>query len=90
MGFGKTAEDNVRIIRELSKLSVIGRPILIGPSRKSFIGKLFGLKVEERLEATLASLSTAYRNGATIFRVHDAAAAKRYLSMIDLLLGPPP
>ena len=85
IGFGKSAQDNVTILKELSKLSALGRTILIGPSRKSFIGKLLGLTVENRLEATLATLSLAYREGASIFRVHNVAPARRYLDMVDLL-----
>jgi dihydropteroate synthase len=85
LGFGKSAADNVTIIRELDKLSALNRTILIGPSKKSFIGKLLGLDVDDRLEATLATLGKAYQNGASIFRVHDVGPAKKFLSMIELL-----
>lgn len=85
IGFGKTAEDNVTILKELSFLKSLNKPILIGPSRKSFIGKLLGLEVNDRLEATLATLSAAYKNGASILRVHDVGAARRYLSMSQIL-----
>lgn len=85
IGFGKSAEDNVTIIRELNKLSVLERTILVGTSKKSFIGKLLGLNVEDRLEASLATLSAAFQNGAEIFRVHDVGPARKYLSMVELL-----
>lgn len=85
IGFGKTAEDNVKIISNLNFLAELGSPILIGTSRKSFIGKLLDLDVKERLEATLATISKAYDNGARIFRVHEVAPAKKYLSMYKIL-----
>lgn len=85
IGFGKSAEDNLTIIKELDKLSALNRTILIGPSKKSFIGKLLDLDVDDRLEATLATIGKAYRNGASIFRVHDVGPAKRFLSMLQLL-----
>ena len=85
IGFGKTAEDNVNILKELSSLKSLNHTILIGPSRKSFIGKMLGLNVDDRLEATLATLSFAYQNGASIFRVHDVGPAKKYLSMTKIL-----
>ena len=85
IGFGKTAENNLAIIKNLPHLKTLNKTILIGTSRKSFIGKLLNLTVENRLEATLATLSAAYKNGAAIFRVHDVAPAKRYLSMTELL-----
>ena len=89
IGFGKTAEDNVKIIKELAELKTLGKMILVGPSRKSFIGKLLGLTVENRLEATLATLGVAYQNGAEIFRVHDVGPARRYLSMLQMLQSSP-
>ncbi len=85
IGFGKTATDNLKIIKELNLLLVLEKTILIGASRKSFIGKLLGLNVEDRLEASLAAISVAYQNGAEIFRVHDVSPAKKYLSMLELL-----
>jgi dihydropteroate synthase len=85
IGFGKTAEDNLAIIKNLPHLKTLNKTILIGTSRKSFIGKLLNLTLDKRLEATLATLSIAYKNGASIFRVHDVAPAKRYLSMMELL-----
>ncbi len=85
VGFGKTTQDNLHILQNLNQLQELNKKILIGPSRKSFIGKLLGLEVDERLEPTLASLFTAYQNGASIFRVHDVGPAKRFLDMVQLL-----
>jgi len=79
IGFGKRLIDNLLIIKNLSKFKKIGRPILIGTSRKSFIGKLLNLPEEERLEGTIASIVISYINGAKIFRVHDVKEAKRAL-----------
>ncbi len=85
IGFGKTAEDNINILKNLSLLKILNKPILIGPSRKSFIGKLLNLTIDNRLEPTLATLQFAYQNGATIFRVHDVLPVKRFLGMVTLL-----
>lgn len=86
IGFGKSYKDNITILKNLAKLKELNRPILIGTSKKSFIEKVLGLPVDERLEATLATISFAYRNGASIFRVHDVKGTKRYLSMWEQLL----
>jgi dihydropteroate synthase len=88
IGFGKSAEDNVKLILNINRLSCLDKPILIGPSRKSFIGRLLGYDIDQRLESTLATLSKSYENGARIFRVHDVAPAKRYLSTVQLLNDP--
>lgn len=82
IGFGKTVEHNVTILKELGRLKTLGRPILIGTSRKSFIGKLLNdSPPTQRLEGTLATLAVAVRNGASILRVHDVASAKRFLEV---------
>ncbi len=88
IGFGKGVQDNVMLLRQLQSIADRGYPILIGPSRKSFIGKLLGLDVENRLEATLASIGVARQGGAQIFRVHDAGAARRFLDMFECLKSP--
>ena len=77
IGFGKNVEDNLEIIRRLKELKVLGCPILIGPSRKSFIGKILGLDIDKRLEGTIAAVVMAIANGANIVRVHDVAAVKK-------------
>jgi dihydropteroate synthase len=72
IGFGKTAAHNVALIARLGELAAVGRPILIGTSRKSFLGALTGRQVaSERLAATIASNVLAFERGASIFRVHD-------------------
>jgi len=86
LGFGKRRDDNYEIINRLSELTVFGRPVLVGHSRKSFIGKPFGLSTEARLEGTLAVQSLLIRNGASIVRVHDVEAAKRAALVADRIL----
>lgn len=84
IGFGKTAQDNVVILRRLDELSHLGVPVLVGPSRKSFIGKMLGLDVDKRLEATLATLAVSVEGGASILRVHDVGQARRFIDMYIL------
>jgi dihydropteroate synthase len=86
IGFGKTAEQNLIIINELGRIGELGFPVLIGPSRKSFIGKTLGLDVEDRLEATIAACVVALLRGARIFRVHDVVQARRALDMAEEIL----
>lgn len=84
IGFGKRLEDNLRLLKELGQFQDLGCPILIGTSRKSFIGQLTGAKVEERLPGTLASIAIALQNGASIFRVHDVAAVRQFLNVFRI------
>jgi len=86
IGFGKSAEDNLKIIRHLAELRSLGKPILLGPSRKSFIGKVLNGPVDQREEGTLASISAAIMNGANILRVHDVGPAKKAAQMVDAIL----
>lgn len=86
IGFGKTVENNLEIIRKLREFRSLGCPILIGPSRKSFIGKILDLPVEERLEGTLASISACITNGADIIRVHDVKECVRAARMTDAII----
>jgi dihydropteroate synthase len=86
IGFGKTRQENLEIIRRLDELRVIGYPILIGPSRKSFIGKTLDLPVEERLEGTAAAVALAIAGGADIVRVHDVKAMVRVARMADAIV----
>ncbi|MGH2843210.1 MAG: dihydropteroate synthase, partial [Solirubrobacteraceae bacterium] len=74
IGFGKTVEHNLELIQRLGELAALGPPVLIGTSRKSFIGRLTGRPTGERLAGTLATNVIAYERGARIFRVHDVAA----------------
>jgi dihydropteroate synthase len=81
IGFGKTAEHNLELLRRLGELRSLGYPLLVGPSRKAFIGKVLGLPVDERLEGTLAAVALAVANGADAVRVHDVAEARRAAMM---------
>ncbi|MDP2911018.1 MAG: dihydropteroate synthase [Candidatus Omnitrophota bacterium] len=71
IGFGKTLEHNLEILNRLSEFKELARPILVGPSRKSFIGKITGAEPENRIFGTAASVAIAIKNGADIIRVHD-------------------
>ena len=74
VGFGKTVEHNLELLRRLDEIVAIGRPVVVGTSRKSFLGKLTGGKTEgERLPGTIATNVLALERGASIFRVHDVA-----------------
>ena len=81
IGFGKKLDHNLRIIKGLHALTACGRPVLIGPSRKRFIGAVLDLPPEQRLEGTLAACVAALMNGATIFRVHDVLPHRRALDL---------
>ncbi len=83
LGFGKRLEDNYEIIERLAELKIFRRPILVGHSRKSFIGNPFNLPPEERLEGTLAVEALLIKNGASIVRVHDVLEAKKVAQLID-------
>jgi dihydropteroate synthase len=81
IGFGKSAEGSLELIARLAELVSLGRPVLVGPSRKSFIGAVLDLPPHERLEGTLAASLLALDRGARLFRVHDVAPARRALEM---------
>jgi len=84
IGFGKTVEHNLEIIKRLNEFTGFEKPILIGPSRKSFIGKtLGGLPVTERLEGTASAVAIAIFNGANIIRVHDVREMVRVAKIAD-------
>ena len=85
IGFGKSPEDNLDILRNLSVFKKIGYPLLVGASRKSFIGSTLDLNVKERLEATLGTIPASIEGGADILRLHDVLQAKRFLDMYYLL-----
>jgi dihydropteroate synthase len=76
IGFGKTVEHNLELLRRLGEIAAIGRPVAIGTSRKSFLGRITGRDVTERVPATVATNVVAYLHGARIFRVHDVAATR--------------
>jgi dihydropteroate synthase len=85
IGFGKTREENLEIIRRLPELRQLGFPLLIGPSRKSFIGKTLDLPAGERLEGTAAAVALSIAGGADIVRVHDVKAMVRVARMADAI-----
>jgi len=86
-GFGKTPEQNLQVLRELGRLCELGRPILLGTSRKSTIGRVLGgLPPEERLEGTLATTALGIAAGADIVRVHDVLANVRVARVCDAVL----
>ena len=85
-GFGKTAEHNLVLLRELGALRVLGRPILLGTSRKSTLGRVLDLPEDERLEATLATTALGIANGADAVRVHDVRPNVRAARMADAVV----
>jgi dihydropteroate synthase len=80
-GFGKTAAHNVELLRRLGELARLGRPLVVGTSRKTFLGKLTGRGVEDRLAATIATNVLAYERGARVFRVHDVGPVRDALTI---------
>jgi dihydropteroate synthase len=81
IGFGKTLEHNLELLRRLDELVALGRPLVVGTSRKSFLGRLTGRDVTERVFATVATNVIAYERGARVFRVHDVAATRDALEV---------
>ena len=86
IGFGKRVEDNLRIIKGLRVLKDLGRPILVGTSRKTFIGKVTDSPVDDRTEGTLASVALSIWNGADIVRVHDVGKARKVAMFVDAVI----
>jgi dihydropteroate synthase len=85
IGFGKTAEQNLIVLRRLLELSALDRPLLVGTSRKSFLGRILDLPVEDRLEGTAASVAASVLRGADIVRVHDVKAMARVVRVAEAL-----
>ena len=85
IGFGKRLEDNLVILRRLREFKSLGVPVLVGPSRKSFIGQILDLPVEERLEGTLGAISVCALKGADIVRVHDVREARRAIDVVNAI-----
>ncbi len=86
IGFGKTFSDNYRIINNLAELKTLGLPIMIGTSRKAFIGKVTGGEPQERIEGTAATIAASIMNGCHIIRVHDVAGMKNVAAVTDAIL----
>jgi dihydropteroate synthase len=83
IGFGKTLEHNLLLLKHIKEFTGFGLPLLIGTSRKSFIGKLTGAEVDRRLPGSIATVALALSRGASIARVHDVAATRQALMVID-------
>ncbi len=88
IGFGKTWQQDLEIIRRLEELKLLGKPILIGPSRKSLIKMVLNLPINERLEGTAAAVAISIANGADIVRVHDVQQMVRVCRMTDAIVRP--
>ena len=87
IGFGKTPGDNMKLLKHLSEFKVLGRPIVSGVSRKSFIGKVLGGEPMERGEGTAAAVVVSIMNGSNVVRVHDVGAIKRVVAMTDAIIA---
>lgn len=90
IGFGKTVEQNLELLDRLDELKSLGYPLLVGPSRKSFIGYTLDAPPGERLEGTAAAVAVAITRGADIVRIHDVAALARLVKMTDAITRRPP
>lgn len=86
-GFGKTPAQNLELLRRLKELRCLGLPVLVGTSRKSTIGKVLNLPVDQRLEGTAATVAVAIVNGADLVRVHDVKEMVRIARMTDAIIG---
>jgi dihydropteroate synthase len=89
IGFGKTVDHNLELLARLDELVALGRPVVIGTSRKSFLGKITGRPVDDRLAATVATNVLAYERGARVFRVHDAGPIRDALAIAAATVRPP-
>jgi len=88
IGFGKTVEHNLELLRRLEQIVALGRPVVIGTSRKSFLGKLTGREVDDRLAGTIATNVLAYERGARVFRVHDVGPIRDALAVAAATVSP--
>ena len=86
IGFGKSLEQNLEIVRRLAELKTLGKPILLGSSRKSMIGQVLDLPADQRLEGTAATVAIGVANGADIVRVHDVKQMVRVCRMSDAII----
>jgi dihydropteroate synthase len=91
IGFGKSLENqhNLILLKNLRRFKVLGKPLLIGTSRKAFIGKILGLPPQEREEGTMATVAVAILNGANIVRVHEVERMRRVVRVVDAVLQCP-
>lgn len=86
IGFGKDARGNLRLLAGIDRFHELGCPVIVGPSRKAFIGTILGTSVGDRVEGTIAACVLAAARGARFFRVHDVRAVRRALSVADAIL----
>jgi dihydropteroate synthase len=86
LGFGKTAEDSMRLMKQIDAFLELDRPVLVGPSRKSFIGGVLGADVEDRLEGTAGAVAYMVSRGAHIVRVHDVREIARVVRVVDAIV----
>jgi len=86
IGFGKTVEQNLELLNRLDEIKALGYPLLLGPSRKSFIGYTLDLPPEDRVEGTAAAVAVGITRGADVIRVHDVAAMVRVARMTDAIV----
>jgi len=91
IGFGKSLEEdhNLILLKHLQRFKVLNQPLLVGPSRKAFIGKILGLPPQEREEGTMAAVAVAILNGANIVRVHEVERMRRVVRVVDAILRVP-
>jgi dihydropteroate synthase len=89
IGFGKTIDHNLELLRRLDELVDLGRPVVIGTSRKAFLGRLTGREVDDRIAATIATNVLAYERGARVFRVHDVGPVRDALTVTAATVSPP-
>ena len=87
LGFGKSAEQNLRLLAATAELAALGSPLVVGASRKSFVGQTTGAAVGDRLPGSLAAAAAAARGGAALLRVHDVAATRQFLAVLDAIDG---
>ena len=87
IGFGKTVEHNLSLLAGLKQFTALGRPLLLGVSRKSFLEKISGAKVNERLPASLACATLAVADGVSLIRTHDVQETIQAIRMSEAILG---
>jgi dihydropteroate synthase len=85
LGFAKTAEQSLLLMREIARFADLGRPVVVGPSRKSFIGAVLGTEVHDRIEGTAGAVAWLAANGANVVRVHDVPQMTRVVRMVDAI-----
>jgi dihydropteroate synthase len=87
-GFAKTVDQNLMLFDQLAALQTLGRPVLVGPSRKRFLGEITGLSIDERDRVTAAACALAWERGARLFRIHSVGAAREALALAHGVGGP--